>query len=667
MKKIFTLLALLFVGLCTTYAQDEPGEGGEEEQGFVSFWCHEWRDTSVGGTQFDGPANIVEDPTNPSNHCAHVYVRSQDEAIAAENMIADGDHIAGWDSQFFIYSETALEEGKELRLVMRVMADKPCSVGTQCHNMPGDYNHWQCFGNVEFTTEWKKVEYTLTVSADMTQSANGKEFHSIAFNLADFREGVNVYFDDVKLYMRDPTETPPQELEGWFNLLPQGTQTDFTFDGGRFHTFTGRDGMDGVDQQARIIADPVDGEPALNVTSVGYNATKTQVIIDSETGQPAIGDDGEIETEEVPVWVKYGEEKNDTITNIDNWQTQFFVTVPHVFSTGQQYKLVMWARADKPATIETQAHIMPGNYKHWDMVGQLNLTEEWQPFVFGDEEYTPGDIRTISGEQNTCQTIAFNCNVLKEVNNYYFRFDEFSFNIADIPLEERTVGTEDITIAVPEPGETPASTTVDFTNCMSALGIEMISDLIDNTCLSVQRKPLKAEEGKEAAAGWKNVVPGGNMEGEDSEEPGEDETLDVQFENGLVAATGFPLNYKGLYDDDGEMDFEVPEGYTAEAVTFNVYNNNESFKGKTADGLFYFNNETGWTYRFNVTFKGETEEVAKPGDVNEDGEVNINDVVAIINQMAGTAEWKNANVNGDAEGTVDINDVVAVINIMAAQ
>ena len=53
------------------------------------------------------------------------------------------------------------------------------------------------------------------------------------------------------------------------------------------------------------------------------------------------------------------------------------------------------------------------------------------------------------------------------------------------------------------------------------------------------------------------------------------------------------------------------------------------------------------------------------GDVNEDGKVDINDVVAIINVMAGTANWPNANVNG--EGDVDINDVVAVINIMAGK
>ncbi len=54
----------------------------------------------------------------------------------------------------------------------------------------------------------------------------------------------------------------------------------------------------------------------------------------------------------------------------------------------------------------------------------------------------------------------------------------------------------------------------------------------------------------------------------------------------------------------------------------------------------------------------------KKGDVNGDGDVNISDVVAVINQMAGTAEWPDANVNGDEK--VDISDVVSVINIMAS-
>ena len=78
------------------------------------------------------------------------------------------------------------------------------------------------------------------------------------------------------------------------------------------------------------------------------------------------------------------------------------------------------------------------------------------------------------------------------------------------------------------------------------------------------------------------------------------------------------------------------------------------------DGTFIRDNAaiTGFPYRL-IPVEGLR------GDVNEDGAVNINDVVAIINVMAGTAAWPNANVNGDAEGIVDINDVVAVINIMA--
>jgi hypothetical protein len=52
------------------------------------------------------------------------------------------------------------------------------------------------------------------------------------------------------------------------------------------------------------------------------------------------------------------------------------------------------------------------------------------------------------------------------------------------------------------------------------------------------------------------------------------------------------------------------------------------------------------------------------GDVNRDGKVDISDVVAIINTMAGETTFKEtADVNEDTE--IDISDVVAVINIMA--
>mgnify|MGYP002619880299 CR=1 FL=1 len=51
------------------------------------------------------------------------------------------------------------------------------------------------------------------------------------------------------------------------------------------------------------------------------------------------------------------------------------------------------------------------------------------------------------------------------------------------------------------------------------------------------------------------------------------------------------------------------------------------------------------------------------GDVNTDGTVDISDIVAIINQIAGTGSYQLADVNSDK--TVDISDIVAVINIIS--
>ena len=54
------------------------------------------------------------------------------------------------------------------------------------------------------------------------------------------------------------------------------------------------------------------------------------------------------------------------------------------------------------------------------------------------------------------------------------------------------------------------------------------------------------------------------------------------------------------------------------------------------------------------------------GDVNLDGDVNISDIVAVINTMAGDTTFKaTADVNGD--NAIDISDIIAIINIMAEQ
>ena len=71
----------------------------------------------------------------------------------------------------------------------------------------------------------------------------------------------------------------------------------------------------------------------------------------------------------------------------------------------------------------------------------------------------------------------------------------------------------------------------------------------------------------------------------------------------------------------------------------------------------YPSNADGPHFEYNVT-------PGVKGDVNGDEKMDISDVVAIINTMAGDTTFAaTADVNGDGE--VNISDVVKVINIMA--
>ena len=167
-----------------------------------AYWCHEWRTSDA---QFDGKANIIVDPANPKNHCTAVVIRSKEEAYAAGNgtttdngatpLKEDLSNFADWDSQFFISvgKDQALKEGDKIQLKMKVKADVEMKgVGTQAHAAPGAYLHWQCVGNVDFTTEWKEFEGSATVAS------NQAGMYTIAFNLA---KGIHntVYFDDVQV------------------------------------------------------------------------------------------------------------------------------------------------------------------------------------------------------------------------------------------------------------------------------------------------------------------------------------------------------------------------------------------------------------------------------------------------------------------------------------
>lgn len=93
---------------------------------------------------------------------------------------------------------------------------------------------------------------------------------------------------------------------------------------------------------------------------------------------------------------------------------------------------------------------------------------------------------------------------------------------------------------------------------------------------------------------------------------------------------------------------------------------------EVADGKVGFTKALGEWKNNTVYMQGATalvwpqEETGKPGDANEDGEVNVLDITTIINYILGANpspfNYNNANVNGD--DAVNVMDVTAIINLI---
>jgi len=575
MKKFFTLFVAVLLS-SGAFAQSDWKDlvvngnmEGAADPLWSSFWCHDWREgvefDSESGQQYDGNgqfqgfAEIVEDPADPSNHCARVIIRSDEQAIAAGNRVEADGKLASWDCQFFIYATQTMPEGMEVKMTLKVKAEKAGHFETQAHYTPGDYNHYQLFGNVDYGTEWKEVSATAIVDGNHTQNANGKYFQSVAFNLSTMTDGNVIYFDDVKLEIRE--QEKPHEFSEWLNIVRDGVKSkdETTFGNGTFTTFTGRDGVPGIDQPARIVTDPLGVEPVLSVSSVAatyYRENKNE--------------EGEV-TSTTPMYVvregnlNSGVNVGDSV-ELTNWQSQFFVAHKHVFHTGQKIKFAIDARADHPTDIETQIHRGPGDYLHWDLFGNLSLTEEWQHFEFEQD---------ITAEQNGGSTVAFNLNVYKDADNtYYFKNIEFSCNEADASEEERTLANELVVLPV-APSKDEADATHTSVSLKAARETLLMDDVVG--LISDDNMKLQTAEG----------------------------TLSEEF---YTPEVGFYLKMDGSANGEaGDFIVEVAEDEENEdAAVFTVYNLKGYKLSDQVKSRLAFD-QKGWLYVMNLTLCNDDE------------------------------------------------------------
>jgi len=345
-----------------------------------NFIVHEWRTNDV---QFSGPANLMWDEVTPRNHAAVVEVRSKDEALAAGNAILAGNDLAGWDSQFFITfdKEQVLEKGDQIRLTMKIKADEAANgVETQSHAAPGEYLHYYCIGNVNFTTEWTDYDSNWVTVGENAWGQAQVGMYTIAFNLA---KGIHnrYFFDDIRVEVKRHDKWADD------NILTNGR-------------------LNGEDMKCFSVAEWVNGEKISADPNKPGNARR---VVD-------LTDPNNMCIEVIS--------RDPEGASIDAWDSQFFITMPEALKAGDKYQLEMRVRADKAARASTQSHDGPSQYLHYVAVGDVNFTTEWVTFK--------SQVVTVSGAMVGMRSIAFNLAELKEANKYYF--DDIKITLEKAPV-----------------------------------------------------------------------------------------------------------------------------------------------------------------------------------------------------------------------------------------
>ena len=141
--------------------------------------------------QGDKPAEIVNNPYGSGK----VY--------KAE---IGGSPTNAWDSQFFIKSNTTLNEGAKIKVKFDYACSDERKIETQAHGAPGSYHHYSCIGTLNAKPEWQTHEYIGSVSADWAKDGG---FISIAFNLSSMPEAATFYINNVVFEVESEADAIP--------------------------------------------------------------------------------------------------------------------------------------------------------------------------------------------------------------------------------------------------------------------------------------------------------------------------------------------------------------------------------------------------------------------------------------------------------------------------
>ena len=118
-----------------------------------------------------------------------------------------GNEENDWNTQFIIKANEIIPIGTKFRVEFDYRAGQIVNgVPSQAQAQPGEYNHWDAIGSINFSTNWQHFSKEITVTEDMGNgTGRNNTFQSIAICLGK-KANTTFYFDNIVLTIPDNTE-----------------------------------------------------------------------------------------------------------------------------------------------------------------------------------------------------------------------------------------------------------------------------------------------------------------------------------------------------------------------------------------------------------------------------------------------------------------------------
>lgn len=295
--------------------------------------------------------------------------------VPAHPLVAEGeeDPIPDHHVQFFVqYPDNMFKVGDILKVKFDYYSTVERRIDTQSHYTPGDYIHYEFIGSFVAKPEWQTYEAEVEITE--THVGSHEEQGCITLNLCTKKDanGNDVDMPAGVFYMNHIT------VEKGEKVLVSGEEPVLEWQS----IITNGNANDGASDN--ILA-RVDGEDS------------AAAVVDNPAGQGKVF--------EAPIVAK--------TEGIDDWTSQMFIEFNQALEEGTQIKVSFDYYSTNERTVQTQAHGTPGNYHHYEMLGNLEAKPEWQSI-----EKTV----TISAEQagaDGCKAIAFNLSTSEEAGTFY--------------------------------------------------------------------------------------------------------------------------------------------------------------------------------------------------------------------------------------------------------